>query len=115
MLVQSVEKMKAFSSEKMKKVKMFDSEHMFCDLYCFEPGQSQKTHLHEGEDKVYYVLEGEGMFQIGGEETCVRKGSATMAEAGIMHGVVNKSSEALVVLVFMAPKPAHGKKPERKG
>jgi len=109
MQVFDIEKVKAFSDEKMKKVKMFDSERMFCDLYCFEPGQSQKTHLHEGEDKIYYVQEGEGLFRIGDEELCVRQGSATMAEAGVMHGVINRSTNRLVVLVFMAPKPTHAK------
>ena len=29
-----------FSSEKMKKNGLFETERMFCDLYCFEPGQS---------------------------------------------------------------------------
>lgn len=107
MQVLDVEKIKAFSAEKMKKIKLFDTERMFCDLYCFEPGQLQKAHLHEGEDKIYYVLEGEGLFRIGDKEVCVRQGSTTMAEAGIMHGVVNQSKNRLVVLVFMAPKPVH--------
>ena len=48
----------AFSSEKLKKVSLFDTEKFFCDVYCFEPGQSQKVHSHEGSDKIYYVLEG---------------------------------------------------------
>lgn len=107
MQILEIEKMKAFSSEKMKKVKLFDSERMFCDLYCFEPGQSQKAHLHDGEDKIYCVLEGEGLFRIGDKEVNVAQGSTTMAEAGVMHGVVNQSRQRLVVLVFMAPKPAH--------
>ena len=49
----------AFSSEKMRKQNLFDSERMFCDVYCFEPGQSQSAHAHAGSDKIYYVLEGD--------------------------------------------------------
>ena len=29
-------------------------------MYCFEPGQEQKGHIHGEQDKVYIVLEGEG-------------------------------------------------------
>ena len=105
MQVLNIEKMKAFSSEKMKKLNLFDTERMFCDLYCFEPGQAQKPHAHEGEDKVYYVLEGEGLFRIGNETQKVKAQSIILAPAGSEHGVTNQSSEKLVVLVFMAPKP----------
>ncbi|MFQ5780507.1 MAG: cupin domain-containing protein [Nitrospiria bacterium] len=107
MQVFDIGKMKAYSPEKMKKTKLFDTKRMFCDLYCFEPGQSQRPHLHEGEDKIYYVLEGEGLFQVGDEALTVRYGSAVLAPAGAMHGVVNQSTERLVLLVFMAPKPDH--------
>ena len=53
---------KAFNEQKMQKVNLFETERMFCDLYCFEPGQEQKTHTHAGADKIYYVLEGRGTF-----------------------------------------------------
>lgn len=103
----NIEKMKAFAADKMKKINLFDTERMFCDLYCFEPGQAQKPHAHAGEDKVYCVLEGEGSIRVGGEEEAVRSGSIVLAPAGIDHGVVNRSEGRLVVLVFMAPKPHH--------
>ncbi len=28
-----------FSSEKMKKNNIFQTQRLFCDVYCFEPGQ----------------------------------------------------------------------------
>ena len=107
MQVLSIEKMRVFSAEKMKKTNLFDTERMYCDLYCFEPGQAQKPHAHEGEDKVYCVLEGEGMFRVGSEEQAIKAQSVVLAPSGVEHGVVNKSSQRLVVLVFMAPKPHH--------
>jgi mannose-6-phosphate isomerase-like protein (cupin superfamily) len=107
MQVLNIEKMKSFTSEKMKKTNLFDTERMFCDLYCFEPGQAQKPHAHEGEDKVYYVLEGEGLFRVGEEEQSVKAQSIVLAPAGVDHGVTNRSAGRLVVLVVMAPKPHH--------
>lgn len=108
MNIATFEKMKAFSPEKMQKTNLFGTERMFCDLYCFEPGQFQKVHAHKGEDKVYCVLEGEGTFQVGEEKESVGAGSAILAPAGLPHGVINPSGARLVVLVFMAPKPSHG-------
>jgi mannose-6-phosphate isomerase-like protein (cupin superfamily) len=95
----------AFSSEKMKKTGLLDSKHLFCDLYCFEPGQAQKLHAHEDSDKVYFVLEGKGKFKVGEEERELAANHITLAPAGKEHGVVNHSDQRLVLLVFMAPNP----------
>jgi len=39
---------KTFSSEKMQKVNLFETDNLFCDLYCLRPGQAQKPHTHPG-------------------------------------------------------------------
>ncbi len=94
-----------FSAEKMKKQNVFQSARFFCDVYCFEPGQEQKGHVHADQDKLYFVLEGEGTFRIGGESQILGEGQGTMAPAGEEHGVTNHTSDRLRVLVFMAPNP----------
>ena len=95
----------AFNPEKLKKVGLFDTDKFFCDIYCFEPGQSQKVHSHEGSDKVYYVLQGKGMVTVGSEEKELVVDEITIAPSGQDHGVVNHTNEKLVMLVFMAPQP----------
>ncbi|SVB62738.1 uncharacterized protein METZ01_LOCUS215592, partial [marine metagenome] len=65
MPVACVEEMKRFAAEKFQKVNLFDTERMFCDIYCFEPGQEQTAHAHAENDKVYFVLEGCGAFTLG--------------------------------------------------
>ena len=57
-----------FSQEKMKKNSIFQTPRFFCDIYCFEPGQEQKGHVHGAQDKVYLVLEGKGTFRVGNEQ-----------------------------------------------
>ncbi|MSR82193.1 MAG: cupin domain-containing protein [Candidatus Latescibacteria bacterium] len=94
-----------FSPAKFQKVNIFDSPRMFCDIYCFEPGQSQTPHAHEGADKIYYVLEGKGTFSVGAEERELGPGLAVLCPPGEDHGVTNTSGQRLVVLVFMAPHP----------
>src|SRR5512147_2310147 len=94
-----------FSAEKMRKNNLFDSERMFCDVYCFEPGQAQSAHAHAGSDKIYYVLEGTAEIQIGDETRRLGPGGAAHAAPGEPHGVANPGPGRLSLLVFMAPKP----------
>ena len=94
-----------FSSEKMKKVSLFDTDNFFCDIYCLLTGQFQKIHSHEGSDKVYFVLQGKGKITIGSEEKELLENEITMAPSGVDHGVMNDSDGKLVMLVFMSPKP----------
>ena len=94
-----------FNSEKIKKNNMFKTTRFFCDIYCFEPGQEQKGHIHGEQDKVYLVLEGKGTFQVGNEKQVLGPGDGTMAPAGEEHGVVNHTKDRLKVLVFVAPNP----------
>ncbi len=94
-----------FAASKMKKNNLFTTERMFCDVYCFEPGQTQAAHAHEGSDKVYVVLEGAGEIQVGDDTRAVSAGAAVLAAAGEPHGVANTGDARMRVLVFMAPPP----------
>jgi quercetin dioxygenase-like cupin family protein len=94
-----------FSQEKMKKNNIFQTARFFCDVYCFEPGQEQKGHIHGEQDKVYLVLEGKGTFQVGAEKQILGPGDGTMAPAGEEHGVLNHTKDRLKILVFVAPNP----------
>jgi mannose-6-phosphate isomerase-like protein (cupin superfamily) len=96
----------SFSEEKLKKNALFSSPHLFYDVYCLLPGQSQKVHAHEGSDKVYYVLRGTGRFTVGEKEEDLGEGHAVIARAGVPHGVRNETQEGLVLLVTMAPRPS---------
>lgn len=98
---------KQFAADKMKKNMLFGTERFVCDVYCFEPGQTQPPHTHEGQDKVYYVAEGRGLFQVGDQEKELGPGEMALAASGQSHGVSNRSQEQLVVLVFITPNPSH--------
>ena len=93
----------SFSSEKMKKINLFETSRILCDVYCFEPGQEQKVHSHDDQDKVYLVLEGSGSFKVGDEERELSKDMVVLAEGGMDHGVKNTGNGRLTLLVFVAP------------
>jgi mannose-6-phosphate isomerase-like protein (cupin superfamily) len=94
-----------FSDEKMRKVNLFETKNFFCDVYCLEPGQEQKVHAHEEEDKIYYVLTGRGSFVVGDEKRELGERQIVMAPAGAPHGVKNDGDRRLTLLVFMTPNP----------
>ena len=89
----------------MQKVNLFETERMFADVYCLEPGQEQKRHAHAGADKIYCVIEGSGRIQIGDDEQDLGPNQIVLAPSSVEHGLLNNSQDRLVVLVFMAPNP----------
>ncbi len=105
MLVKSIDENSAYSDQKLKKNNLFDRERMFCDVYCFEPGQEQRVHDHGGADKFYYVLEGKGTFIVDDLRQELGEGELILAPARSVHGVINDSGERLRCLVVMAPSP----------
>jgi quercetin dioxygenase-like cupin family protein len=94
-----------YDAAKMQKINLFETPRFFCDVYCLEPGQSQKPHRHDAADKVYAVLEGEVRAIVGSESGVVRSGEAVLAPAGQEHGIENVGAQRAAVLVFMAPRP----------
>ena len=95
----------AFRPDRLNKVNLFEVPQLFLDVYCLEPGQEQKAHTHADAAKVYYVLEGEGIFQVDGSERALGPGHAVLSPAGDLHGVRNPGPARLTLLVCMAPNP----------
>ncbi len=94
-----------FDGAKMQKINLFETPRFFCDVYCLEPGQSQKPHKHDDADKIYAVLEGTVLARVGGESASLGAGDSVLAPAGLDHGLENQSAGRAAVLVFMAPRP----------
>jgi quercetin dioxygenase-like cupin family protein len=92
-----------FTPEKMGKTTLFRSAHLLVGLNAFEPGQAHALHAHAGMDKVYHVIEGEGVFLLEGREWPMRAGDLLVAPDGVPHGVRNTSPARLVVLAVLAP------------
>jgi mannose-6-phosphate isomerase-like protein (cupin superfamily) len=107
MNVKDLGKVAEFSSEKMKKVNLFETERVLCDVYCLEPGQAQKAHTHDGQDKIYMVLNGQAKVKVGNDEQILAKNQIVIASSGEDHGVTNPGPERLTMLVIMAPVHIH--------
>ena len=57
-------------------------------------------------DKVYHVIEGEGLFLLDDREAPMRAGTLLVAPEGAPHGIRNTGTERLLVLAVLAPAPA---------
>lgn len=96
-----------FQADRMARIGLAGTERTQLDLYCLEPGQAQRPHTHDAQDKIYLVLEGRGRFTLGDAISSVEAGEAVVAPAGTPHGVANDSDARLLVLVVVSPPPPH--------
>jgi len=102
MEIADVSELRTFDDDSFAKNSLFETERLFVDVYCFEPGQSQSEHVHDDADKIYQVLDGEATVLVDGQSHVLGEGEAIIAHAGESHGLRNESDERLRVLVTMA-------------
>lgn len=95
-----------FRPDKMAKADLAATDHLFAGLNAFEPGQEHKLHAHVGQDKLYFVLQGEGQVTVGSQRARIQTGDLALARSGEEHSLVNAGPERLVVMVIMAPPPS---------
>jgi len=86
-----------FSDEKANKVVLCEAEHARTTLWCLQPGQSIKPHIHAG-DHVWMVLEGEGNYLGDQGPQALQPGTVLTAPAGESHGVEAGSAN----LIFLS-------------
>ncbi len=104
-LIKTIEDFVGQRDDKFYKTTLFTSEALLLGLNCLEPGQVQKPHDHEGQDKFYVVIEGTGVFWLGEERVTAVTHQVVWAPAGVIHGVANQGNTRLTLLVGIAPAP----------
>lgn len=104
-LIKRIEDYVGTAAEKFYKATLFRSDTLLLGLNCLEPGQVQNAHDHADQDKFYYVVAGNGRFQLGDKQVTAGSGEVVWAPAGVIHGVANESDDRLTLLVGIAPAP----------
>jgi quercetin dioxygenase-like cupin family protein len=94
-----------FTPSKMGKRTLYESPRLLVGLNAFEPGQEHALHGHAGQDKVYLVAEGAGLFLLDDAELPMAAGDLLVAPEGVRHGVRNTGTSRLVVVAILAPAP----------
>jgi quercetin dioxygenase-like cupin family protein len=105
MFFKQVTGMAQFAPDRMGKSTLVDGSSLFAGLNSFEPGQEHTAHAHQGQDKLYVVLEGSGVVQVGEQNELLSAGDAAFAPSGVVHSIRNPGPERLVVMAVLAPPP----------
>ncbi len=96
----------SYNEEKMGKSTLFESSRVLVGLNAFEAGQEHKLHAHAGMDKIYQVIEGNGVLLREDGEDELEEGMTVVVPEGVPHGIRNPGDGRLLVLAILAPGPS---------
>jgi quercetin dioxygenase-like cupin family protein len=85
------------------KATLFENDALLVGLNIFNEGQVMKKHAHKEQNRVYVVLEGEGVLGVDEGETGIHAGQVLFVPAGHSHWLKSKGSVRMVVMVGIAP------------
>jgi mannose-6-phosphate isomerase-like protein (cupin superfamily) len=106
MFLNKISSLAKFTPDRMGKTTLVQGEFLFAGLNSFEPGQEHAPHVHEGQDKLYVILDGSGVVRVGDKEELLKAGDAAFAPAGVLHSIRNPGPERLVVMAVLSPPPS---------
>ncbi len=69
----------------------------------YQPMAYVERHVHKVQEQVYHVLDGEGLMEIDGEFTVVRKHDVIFIPPGVWHGIQNSGLGDLTFIVVTTP------------
>ena len=72
-----------------------------------EPGQATERHYHGASQEIYFVLKGQGEFELDGEIRYLRPGDAALIPPGAWHTFENNGTSELRFLCICAPPYSH--------
>jgi mannose-6-phosphate isomerase-like protein (cupin superfamily) len=79
-----------------------DAENLAVTIVEMEPGGFQHLHSHKPE-QMYYILDGEGLMTVDGEERPVRAGDCVFFPSFAEHGLKNTGEGVLRYLSAASP------------
>lgn len=69
----------------------------------YQPRAYVKPHRHRIQEQVYHVLEGEGLMELDGQRTVVRKDDVIFIPPGVEHAIYNTGMGDLRFVVVTSP------------
>ena len=83
---------------------LLSAEHAQVVMVTLQPGEKLKLHITP-VDVFFYVLEGQGVVEIGGEQQTVSADHLIESPARIPHRLINDGDTVFCVLVVKTPRP----------
>lgn len=72
-------------------------------ISCYAPMAYVEDHVHEVQEQIYHVLEGEGLITLDGEKQVMRKHDYVFIPPGVVHSFENTGTSPLIFLVITTP------------
>jgi mannose-6-phosphate isomerase-like protein (cupin superfamily) len=69
----------------------------------YQPGAYVAPHRHRIKEQLYHVLDGEGLIELEGERTVVRKDDVIFIPPGVEHAIYNTGMTDLRIIVATSP------------
>ena len=69
----------------------------------YQPMAYVASHTHNIQEQIYHVLDGEGLMELDGEKTVVRRHDVIHIPPGVKHAIANSGLVDLVFLVVTTP------------
>ena len=93
-------------SQFLHKVKSEDTNDVFSVIEIISPpGKGVSLHVHENEDELVYLLDGEIEVTLGDQTMTAVPGVMALLPRGIPHGFVNNGNKPSRLLVTILPGP----------
>jgi quercetin dioxygenase-like cupin family protein len=94
-----------FSPDGVRRETVFETEHLWTQMLCFEPNQTLGPVMDPEADAMFTVVAGEAVFVVGGDRKRLKQWGAVLVEAGSEVAISNASVDPLVLLLVAAPPP----------
>ena len=78
--------------------KLFDHR-----ISSYQPRGYVAPHKHKVQEQIYHVLDGEGLMELDGERTVVRRHDCIFIPPGVEHAIYNTGLSDLVFFVITTP------------
>jgi len=72
-------------------------------ISCYQPMAHVAEHVHQVQEQVYHVLEGEGMLTLDDRKVMLRRHDYVFVPPGVRHSFANNGLVPLVFLVVTTP------------
>lgn len=77
-----------------------DKGRMFSRI-TLQPGCGIGYHIHENESELFYIIEGEAVYNDNGTEVTISAGDVTVCPAGTSHSITNKSDKVVEIAALI--------------
>ncbi len=95
-----------FSEDKRVRKAIFKEDSMKVEMLCYVPGQAIPVHHHPKEDEVFFIVEGQAILTVDGEEKRLSPRELAFVPANSKHSISNPGPDNLVAVFTKADRPA---------